>query len=70
MLKNAMEYANIEGYEYRCIDPTVKEDMDFIKKYNTFTFPTLLKLDDEGNEAGRICNNNSLAAIREFLKEE
>lgn len=68
-LKGAMDYANIEGYEYRCIDPAVKEDMDFIKKYNTFSFPVLLKLDENGKEIGKLHGLQPLSAIKNFIGE-
>lgn len=69
-LQNAMEYAGIEVDEHREIDTNNKEDMDFAQKYNLQTFPTLLKLDDSGNELGRLCGLQALSKIREFLKDE
>ena len=67
-LQNAMEYAGIEVDEHREIDTNKKDDMDFAQKYNIQTFPTLLKLDNNGNELGRLCGLQALSNIREFLE--
>ena len=67
-LQNAMDYAGIKVDEHKLIDPSNKEDLDFAQKYRLQTFPTLLKLDDNGEELGRLCGLQPLSKIKDFVK--
>lgn len=67
-LQNAMDYARIEVDEHKVIDPSNKEDLDFAQQYKLQTFPTLLKLDDNGEELGRLCGLQALSKIKDFVK--
>ena len=51
---------------HKVIDVSVKEDMDFIKKYKIYTFPTLLKIEDD-KEVGRLSGLVPLGKVKDFL---
>lgn len=69
-LEGALHNSNLlDKVEVRLLKPQEKDDMDFIRKYNISTFPTLLKLDDEENEIDRLCGLQPLTRLKEFLDE-
>lgn len=69
-LEGALHNSNLlDKVEVRLLKPEEKDDMDFIRKYTISTFPTLLKLDDEGNEIDRLCGLQPLTRLKEFLNE-
>ena len=63
-----MDYAGIEVDEHKVVDLSNKEDLNFAQKYKLQTFPTLLKLDDNGEELGRLCGLQPLSKIKDFVK--
>ena len=68
-LEGVLHNANLLAkVEVRLLKPQEKEDMDFIRKYNISTFPTLLKLENE-KEIDRLCGLQPLKRLKEFLNE-
>ena len=66
-LENALDYSGIEIPEHKIIDPSNEDDLEWANNLNIITFPTIIKLDENGKEISRLTGLQPLTKIRQFL---